>query len=238
MKNILQLLKKQPKKIKKNSLFIELVNIYNSSNELKSLKISNYCFYLLNKGSILPESLNPFYKRFNIPKNMFFPLFLKLKREYLTKRNLSKKERNKYIYERMIKLPVETKNIIKLLHHIEKSINNLKRTPLWNNNIYPKTKKKVDEYLKYNNIKWAILFNKFLEQLSEKYNYKINDTLKTKIDLFIIEIYDNQYNEEFIIKQFRMLSKKYHPDHGGCCEDFNILRETKDKLLQKKVLLK
>ncbi|HOJ63861.1 MAG TPA: hypothetical protein PLE45_05520 [Spirochaetota bacterium] len=236
MKTLLQLLKKQPKKIKKNQLFIEIVNIYNFSNELKKLKISNYCFNLLNKAKILPENLNFFYKRFNLPKNSFFPLFLKLKREYILSQKQSKKEKEKYIYEKMIKLPTETKNMIKMLNSYEKKINKLNKTPLWTKIIYPTSKRKANEYLRYSNIQWAILFNKFLDELSNKYNCKIDLTIKNKIDLFILEIYNEKYTYQVIIKQFRLLSKKYHPDKGGTSLYFNILKDTKERLCSKRIL--
>ena len=233
MKTILDLLRKQPKKIKKDSLFVQIVNIYNSSNELKKLKISNYCFSLLNNARILAENLNAFYKRFNIPKNLFFPLFLKLKREYKIKQKNIKNEREKYIYERMLSLSFKTKEIIRFLNLLEKKLNKFRKTPIWNKMIYPKTKKRVSQYLKFNNIDWAVLFNNFLEELKERYKFKIEPDIKKMIHLFVLEIYDNKYNEELIIKNFRILSKKYHPDTGGNSKYFNMLKESKDNLLKK-----
>ncbi len=168
MKSILDLLKRQPKIIKKTSLFVDIVTIYNSSLELKRLKISNYCFNLLNKAKILPEKLNIFYKKFKLPKSYFFPLFLKLKKEYIDKLNKKKREKNLYIYNKMITLSENIKSFIKFFAVLEKKLNKAKKSPLWNKLIYPKSKSKVDKYLRYNNIEWVILFFNFLAELEKK----------------------------------------------------------------------
>lgn len=233
MKYILELLKKQPKKVKINPLFFDIVNIYNSSNELKKIKISNHCCNLLNKAKILPQNLDSFYKKFKLPKNSFFPLFLKLRKEYLEKLNIKKKEKNLYIYNKMKILPQSVKFLMRLLSIIEKELNKFKKIPLWNKIIYPKSKAKVNQYLKYNNIEWSLLFNNFIAELVKKYGYKVDSEIIRKIDLFILEIEDQEYSNEAILKKFRHLCKKYHPDHGGDARYFNILKNTKDKLLKK-----
>ena len=80
---LLLLLQKQPKKIKKYETFTSLVLIYNQSDELKKIKLQYKSYIELNYARIEPDNLIHFYRKNKINKNIFFPMFLTLKKKYV-----------------------------------------------------------------------------------------------------------------------------------------------------------
>ncbi|HOV15212.1 MAG TPA: hypothetical protein PK771_13065 [Spirochaetota bacterium] len=233
-KSILTLLKKQPKSLRKRVEYVRLVDIYNGSDYLKKLKISNRAFTLLNKGQVNLDNISKFYQIFKLEKHIFFINFISLRNSYLTKKKSNKTEREKYIYEKMLTLPKHTKDMIRYLASIEKKIAKKNKTTLWRKLFYPTTKRKVERVLKYNNLDWTILFFEFIDEIIKKYQTtKLNNVLK-KISLYAHEIYEEKTTFEIINKQFRILLKKYHPDTGGTNQYFIILKKCKDILVNDK----
>jgi hypothetical protein len=228
--SLLNLLSKQPGLIKKNNDYRNLANIYNASESLKKIRFTRKCYTLLNNCKILPGHLDDFYKTYRFPKNPFFPLFLKTKKEYLDKKKSDKKKRDEYIFKRMKSLPDDIKIYLGYLAKFERSINVRKRYPEWSITIYPGTRKKIDKLFKSSRIQWAMIFFAFIEKLGKRYN-NVNLRYGNKIAaLFVFELPIRKHTEEEIKARYRMLSKKYHPDAGGSGDHFNLLQKARDIL--------
>ena len=232
MKKILELIKSQPKGLKKMANFIKIVDIYNSSTYLKTLKLSKKAFNLLNKGRVNIDNLDKFYKIFKIKNHIFFIEFISLKNSYISKRKSIKKEKEKYIYQNMISLPKEIKDIIKELAKIE--LNYAKRDKkrsFWQKTLYPTTKKGVNDFLKFNNIDWFIHFDNFISKVQKKYSVDFgNRSIKKRIALFVLGIYKTKVTVSDI-KEFRRLAMVHHPDRGGDAKSFKILQQSKELLI-------
>ena len=91
------LLSRQPATIKKSNDYKNLLIFYNSVPGLKKIFISRKCYSLLNDARIKPENLQFFYKTYRLPKAAFFPLFLKIKSEYLKKNKEQKNQKQRFI---------------------------------------------------------------------------------------------------------------------------------------------
>ncbi|HPO48815.1 MAG TPA: DnaJ domain-containing protein [Spirochaetota bacterium] len=233
-KKILDLLKKQPKIIKKKAEFVKLVDIYNSSNYLKKISLSIKSFSLLNSGKVNSKNISTFYKNYKIEKNIFFPVFCAIRNKYIIERRTIKLKKEKYIYQKMIALPEPLKKLLKYINAVEKKIKNDNKKGLWSKFFYPTTKNKVDKMVKYSNVQWGILIFNFLDEISKMYNVRLNVKIYKKTALFELEIYEDIVNFETIKKQYRILSMKYHPDKGGDAICFNALKNAKDILLKKR----
>jgi hypothetical protein len=228
---IIYLLNKQPKTLQKLNDFKILLGYYHASEELKNIFFGRKCYSLLNNSKITPGKLEQFYKIYKLPKNPFFPLFLKIKKDFLNNKEKEKKKKDEYILKKMLELPDEVKTFIIYFSKYEKSLNRRKRFPIWAKFIYPQNKKIADSMLKYNKNKWINLFFKYIEHLKERYK-TYNDKYANKIiALFILELPIKKHSEEEIKNQYRKLSKKHHPDLGGNSKDFNLLQKAKSIML-------
>ncbi|OHD05398.1 MAG: hypothetical protein A2086_13640 [Spirochaetes bacterium GWD1_27_9] len=225
--NILYLLKKQPIKLTKTNDFQTLISIFNASTELKKAHFNRKCYSIINNCKISYQNLERFYKIFRLPKNSFFPLFFKLKKDYLNQKVKKRDEIKKYIFEKMNILPDNIKKYIRNLAKYEINIIKSKKIKVWSKILYPKTKKQANLILNYKKKDWILLFDKFSEEIKKEYKNTDEKYLQKLISLFILDLDIKKYSLEEINKQYRILSKKYHPDLGGNSYDFNLLQKAR-----------
>jgi hypothetical protein len=225
------LLSKQPKAIKKNKYYQMLITFYNASPFLKKTRINRKCFALLNNSKISPENLKYFYRTYRLPENPFFPIFLIIKREYIKNKIHQKKLKGDYIKNNFLNLDKTTLRFIKYFAKFESTINNHQKFPVWNKTFYPTSKKSSDNLLKLDRNHWIKFFEQYIERLKNKY-IKINEKYANKIiALFILDLPIEKHSPAMIKKQYRKLSLKYHPDHGGNSDDFNLLQKARSILM-------
>jgi hypothetical protein len=227
---ILQLLKRQLKTFKKQEEFPTIVALYNSSTSLKKLKFSRKCYTYLHKADISPEHLSDFYARFDLPKHPFFPMFFKLKKEFAGHKKTSRSKKDEYILKKMNCIGNDVKTFIRYLAKYEKNLNKRKRCPEWIKTVYPKTKKQADRISRYSKLQWTELFNNYLSGLRKRYVKNDGQYGEKIVSLFILELPIKKHSADEIKKQYRLLSKKHHPDVGGDAAYFNILQHARDVL--------
>ncbi len=210
-----------------------MLSYFKASDALQNLRISKKAYSILNNCKVSNDKLNYFYKVFRIPKNPFFPVFLKIKSDYLKDKRDRAYEKLKYIKNIMNNLDEKVINHLKYFIKYEKTININRNTPIWNKYFFPKSKKKADEFYKFNKNNWTKIFFKFIESLNNYYNWIDKIYGKKLVALFILELEIAKYNTEKLKSQFRILSKKYHPDAGGDSESFNNLMLAKKIMIDK-----
>jgi hypothetical protein len=225
------LLSKQPLGFKKHKDFHLLISYFESSDILKCIRIPQKAFTILNKLRVSSDKLNYFYKVFRIPKNSFFPVFLKIKSDYLKNKLKVKTEKLNYIKKIMNILNEDVIVYLKYFITYEKAININRRTPVWNKFFLPKSKKKADEFFKYNKHQWINIFFDFIDTLNNYYNWIDKVYGRKLVALFIMELNIEKHSQDKLKSQFRLLSKKFHPDAGGDAKSFNEL------LIAKKILI-
>lgn len=227
--SLLMLLEKQPKALKKCSEFINLANLFNSSLLLKQVSLSFASYQKINKVLIKSDSIDRFLKFNKLPANAFFPLFLLMKKKYLAEINALKKRKDDNIRKILNNLNSSKKIILKSLLEDEKK-HNIKIT-LWRKYFFPKSVKKAEELIKISNIELSEIIEKYMEDFKKKYDNCISDKYKKVICKFIMETALNKINPHIVRKNYRELSKKYHPDLGGDAVHFKKLKDAKDYLL-------
>ncbi len=215
-----------------------------SSEKLMRLRISPRCWRLLNKASIPPENLKKFYRTYRLPEDPFFPLFLAVKSRWIHSREQWKIDREAAILSRMKALPKIRKKELRVLAEFEEKHNAGKDRPVWENKLYPSTKKRVEEILKLNDEGWYQLFESHLRELSTRYatipdpadREATNETDAQRSNIsarllarLVLELPENKDRD--ISRSYRRLSKTLHPDTGGDASAFRHLKEARDILL-------
>ncbi len=229
------LLVRQPKSLRKNPEYPRMLNHFLSSEKLLRLRISSRCFQLLNKAGIDPEHLEHFYRTYRVPKDPFFPLFLRIKRNYLLDRQKKMELRESYILEKMKKLPPKKLRYIRFLAEWEQELNRKSDYPFWMENLYPKTKKQVHRYEAYSFLEWDAFFRQYVYGLLVHYR-RNPETLGEKVlacgvldllpgtDPLILP------GRGEVLHSFRTLSRTYHPDRGGSTDIFIKLKDAREVL--------
>ncbi|HNZ28010.1 MAG TPA: hypothetical protein PLG34_09445 [Spirochaetota bacterium] len=226
---LLTLLEKQPKALKKCSEFIYLANLFNSSSVLKQMSLSLAAYRLLNRVQIKSDSIERFLKFYKLPANAFFPLFLLMKKKYLDKTTALKKKKEENIRKILNNLSSSKKIILKSLLEDEKKYN-IKIT-LWRKYFFPNSLKKAEKLIKISNIELSEIIESFMEDFKKKYDNCISIKYKKVLCKFIMETALNKISPGVVRKNYRELSKKYHPDLGGDPAHFKKLSEAKNILL-------
>ena len=103
--SLADLLAKQPKSLQKHDYYQSLLAHYYSSERLKGLRVSQRCYTLLHTCRIRPEHLKEFYRTYRLPRDPFFPLFFRIKRDYLEQRRRQEEARRTYIHAQVRRLP-------------------------------------------------------------------------------------------------------------------------------------
>lgn len=205
------------------------------SDILPRLRISSRCFRLLDKAQIDAENLPFFYKTYRLPQNSFFPLFLSIKRSYLAERIKWQDEREAYILKRMKALPAGKIRFIRFLADWEVSLNGRGDFPFWMNKLYPETKKRVHQYEKFSTVEWNDFFRDYLTGLLEHYHLKTEPLVERLTACSILGLIPRidplcLPDQRDILKSYRMLCRKYHPDRGGDQAQFVLLQRAREVL--------
>jgi len=208
-----------------------------ASENLQKLRISPRCYRLLNDVKIPPENLKSFYSAYKLPKNAFFPWFLAAKSQWLEKRAQWLEERRKAILATIKTLPEHRRKALRILAEYEKRTNRFGDYPLWENRLYPKTKKRAGELLRFGEAEWHALWHNHLIQLSMKYrnippleDEDGNPTYSARV-LAALVLRCHRVDRKEIGDNFRRLSKEFHPDRGGNAEQFHNIMAARDVLL-------
>jgi hypothetical protein len=217
-----------------------MMSYYADSSKLQNLRFSRRCYSLLQHAKIAPENLHHFYRTYRLPKDPFFPLFFKIKREYLLEQQRKQEERIRYIAARMRSLPEPTLEFVKFLARFEQRCNRSGRYPVWNQQLFPKSKKRAREYLEFDLAAWLSFFRGYLECLGERYRRIDEHTREMLLACFVLQCLPEEAagdgrevwpDGERVRRQYRRLSLEHHPDRGGSGELFVELKRARDLLI-------
>ena len=243
-RSLASLLDAQPKGLLRDSRHRLLWDYYMSSDTLQKLRISPLCYHLLNDAEVSSENLADFYVRFKLPPHPFFPLFLAVKSKWLEERQRLRDQRDKEIFERIKTLPEHRRRALRILAEYERLHNPADDNPVWENRLYPKTKKRAEEMLRYNEHQWFETWQNHLVRLSQRYrnipplrNQDGQPTFSARI-LAVLVLRCQKISRKEIAQNFRRLSKEYHPDHGGQSELFRRIKSARDTLVSKDLPLR
>jgi hypothetical protein len=233
------LLSRQPKSLQKNEYYPIMMNYFYNSERLQRLRVSRRCYSLLQHAKIRPENLHHFYRTYRLPRDPFFPLFFKIKREYLQEQQRRKEERVQYIAARMRSLPEPILEFIKYLARFEQRCNRSGRYPVWSTHMFPSTKKRVREYAGYTYPEWLSFFRSYLELLTERYRSLTPETAEKLLACFVLQCLPREPGDggspdwpdhEQVVRQYRRLSLQHHPDRGGDGQVFVELQRAREVL--------
>ena len=221
--------------MRKGSRYRELLLSFLGSESLQRLRISRRCFRLLDKALIDPENLTSFYKTYRLPCHQFFPLFLSLKRSYLMERRKWQEERERYIWEQLKALPPQTVRFIRFLAEWEQEQNPKSEFPFWMKHLLPHTKKRLYEYQKFNSLEWYSFFYSYLTGLTARYNLNPHPLTEKLAACSMLELIPSIHpfslpEKRIIMKAYRSLCCRYHPDRGGDPAFFVKLQESREIL--------
>jgi hypothetical protein len=206
----------------------------NTSPRLKNLRMTRRCYSLLLHGKITEENLVHFYRTYRLPKDPFFPLYFKIKREYLAKQRRRREEKIRYIAEMMRSLPEPYLGFVRYLARFEQGVNRAGKNPLWDEHIFPRTKKLAREYQDYGREEWLEVFTDYTKALKTRYRGVKDIAADRLLAGFILECLPegvgNPPARETIIRNYRRLSKIHHPDRGGSEALFVALKWARDVL--------
>ncbi len=252
------LLSKQPKSLQKHRYYGEMLSYYRSSSRLQKLRMSRRCYSLLQHATIKPEYLHNFYRTYRLPRDPFFPLFLRIKRDYLQERERKREEKMRYIADKMRALPPQTLACIKFLAVFEQHYNSAGNFPVWTHHMFPTTKKRVGEYAAFSQRQWIQHFQEHLERLRQRYHRLDEKTAERVLAAYVLECLPENGNHratdqarlvrpdvqadvqpdvhpdvDAALRNYRRLSKLHHPDLGGDGDLFLQLQWAKEVLAER-----
>lgn len=213
---------------------------YQASETLQALRFSRRCYSLLHHARIAPENLQHFHRSYRVPKSPFFPLFLAIKRDYLETQARRQEERRQYILSGMRALPPPILRFVKYLGYMEEHYNRGARHPLWQEHLFPGSKKRLREYQRYSELEWLRGFRGHLSRLSERYPGLHREFGERILACYLLDCIPAELPPRLppvwpdpatVQAQYRRLSKRHHPDRGGDGALFVELKRARDLLL-------
>ncbi len=235
---IAQLLLRQPKSLRRHPDYQNMMAHYKTSDRLRRLRISRRCYSLLHRATIEPRNLRQFYRTYRLPADPFFPLFFMIKRSYLRERMRAKEERHRYILAAMRSLPPTLLQNIKYLGYLERRYNAAGRSPLWQKELFPGTKKKANAYLRYGAAAWLALFRRHLALLGARYRALGGAVADRVLACLALELTPKVappplLSAAVVKRSYRRLSMLHHPDRGGDPAVFIEIKWARDTLLRR-----
>ncbi len=238
------LIARQPKTIAKIETYRAMRDHYLSSPALRSARIPARAYRLLNEATLAPHHLSNFYRTYRLPEDPFFPLFLATKSEYRRRRAQQAEERRRWIQSAMRSLPEREIAMVRYLGHLERALNAAGRSPLWEGDLYPRTKKRAGEYLRFESDAWFESFRSHLTALSKRYPRLGSEFRERIMALYILRLIPDggQVSESstlfpprppapsLVAGAYRRLSLEHHPDRGGNPEEFIRAKWARDTL--------
>jgi hypothetical protein len=234
------LLSRQPKTLQKDRNYPLMLAHLRTSDRLRRLRISRRCYSLLDRATIGPENLRDFYRTYRLPADPFFPLYFSIKRNYLAERARIKEERRRYILASMRALPPPVLATIKYLGQLERHYNAARRYPIWEQHLFPRSKKRADEYSRYTPDRWRALFGEHLSLLQQRYTALstaraglLADRLNAcfVLGLPLKTVPPTWPSRTEVNRTYRKLSLLHHPDRGGDPATFVAIKRARDTLL-------
>ena len=232
------LLDAQPRGLVRDSRHHLLWNHFMSSEKLQKLRISRRCYSLLNQARIKPENMKFFYRTYRLPTDPFFPLFLTVKKAWLEERQRWRDERDRAIMSGMQELPDHRRRTLRMLAELERIHHPSGANPVWDDFIFPKSKKRAGELAGFGEIEWQNLWSLFLSRLIERYG-SFPESQGLRIEALLMLDFNQLPDEKRpgkreVKNKFRILSRKYHPDRGGNATLFRRLKTARDLLLNER----
>jgi hypothetical protein len=217
------LLEKQPAGIQKHKRYQEILLYYRSSERLKKLRFNRRCYSLLLHAKIAPRNLDNFYRTYRLPRDPFFPLYFAVKREYLAALEEKRAEKRKIIVSGLKTLPRREFDFLLYLASLEQRLNSTGACPLWAEELFPSSRKKLSMMLKYTREDWIERYRIHLSSLAGRYRSFEEAESDRILAGFILEIIpgrsctgkDMQTAVQDVKNAYRRLCKEYHPDAGG-----------------------
>ncbi|MDA3956857.1 hypothetical protein [Oceanispirochaeta sp.] len=231
-----QLLSRQPKTIRRHPQYLLMLDHFLLSDSLKKVRMNRRCYRLLDRAVIEPENLRHFFKTYRLPQDPFFPLFFRIKRDYLSQREKSARDKEGYILKEMKIIPLAKRRIIRFLAEWEEHFNSLGERPLWETKLYPRTKKRVHELQSFGEGEWLNFFILHVERLQRHYP-RIPESqvtgIKACLPLGLIPKLSpfRLPDRGSAQKAYRQHCRIYHPDSGGEAALFTLLQKSREILL-------
>ena len=231
-KNLALLLRRQPAGLRRRSEFEELASLLAGSPALQRVRLGRRAWRLLDEARIAPENLSNFFRTYRVPRSEFFRRFVILKRGYLDHLADLKRARREYIRRRVATLPPPVFAVLRELGRYERGLNRAGRTPVWDALLFPRSKKEADACHRYGATEWRDKIADFGKALSRRYpGLKRNDWECAWASLILECGLETPPAPETVRRNYRRLSKRYHPDAGGDPLLFRQLKEARDRLL-------
>jgi hypothetical protein len=110
---------------------------------------------------------------------------------------------------------------------------------VWSRHIFPRTKKRVHEYLRFDNTDWIDFFKGYLAILVDRYRGLSGETTEKLLACYLLNCLPEKPDAgrsprwpgaATVTKQYRRLSMLYHPDRGGESGMFVELKRARDVL--------
>ncbi len=228
-RTLASLLDAQPKGLVRMEGHRLLWDHFMASEKLRRLRISPRCYRLLNEARILPENLNTFYTTYRLPDNPFFPLFLSVKRQWFAERARLKEEREAAIFQRVKELPDYRRRSLRILAEFEETHHPSRGHPMWEERLYPKTKKRVEEFHRFREKDWFELWQGHLKLLACRYRSITPEYSEKLLAALVLRCRKMERRE--VLANYRRLSMEYHPDRGGDSDSFRCITAARDTLL-------
>ena len=232
-----RLLDAQPRGLVRDPRHRLLWDHFLASETLQRLRISPRCYRILNEATIEPEHLADFYTTYRLPDHPFFPLFLAVKAEWLEQRRRWREKRDAEIFARVKQLPDHRRRSLRLLAEYERMHHPNADNPIWDNRLFPQSKKRAEEFMGYGETEWFGEWCRHLERLANRYRDIPalfdgfgNPTYSFKV-LAVLVLRCREVTRREVTRNFRFLSKEFHPDYGGSPESFRRLKTARDVLL-------
>lgn len=234
--SIAYLLSRQPKGLRRHDQYATMVSHFKASERLKTLRVGQRCYSLLNKARIAPDNLHHFYRTYRLPADPFFPLFFAIKGAYLAERERTKEERHKYILARVRSLPEPILTFFRYLGELECHYNGSGRSPVWQQHLFPSSKKQADAYARYGMADWHTILRDHLSRLAARYPGMTDVVVARVLGSFLLELPPNgvppaRPSRRQISRNYRRLSLVHHPDRGGDARLFILIKRARDVLV-------
>lgn len=237
-KSLRALIERQPKTFARREEYGVLITLLRNSARLQALRVSPRCWSLLNTATIDPDNLYHFYRTYSLPEHPFFPLFLRLKREYFAERERVKAERRVAIRRIVQTCPDHALVFLRYLGHLEDHLNAADEHPLWQTRLYPSSRKAARSAVKRSTLDWICVYREHLNALASHYRGFSEREARVLLSAFVLgcgpyEIPPRPPDARSVARAYRRESLRHHPDRGGDAAVFIELKNARDILKSK-----
>lgn len=217
------LLAHQPAGMQRLPGYRDLLARYRTSDRLKRVRLSRRGYSVLLHARVPPDRLRLFLRAQRLPVDPFFPLYLALKRDYLSTLERKREEKRRWIIHCLQSLPQPLFQSFLSLAYLEQYLAGSDETPIWAEELVPKTKKAARHLIGLSRLQWMDRFEEHLNSLVQRYRNFSAEEAELFLALFVLELPPSKKlslpvplpSPTCIKEAFRRLSKREHPDAGG-----------------------